>query len=334
MQKAFEYDNPDKIPVVYHPSTAGLHVHGEKLLKLFQELPADNPVEFKEIPQPDPSCVKNGGYHEMKTDEWGIDWEYLVFGICGQVKKYPLADYAMLDSYEFPPVPVEGGSAELQRKAEVEKQKENHFIIDGSLSLFDKLHTLRPMEDVLIDIYTEEDAFFQLLDRLTLYMEQQAEYLVRTGVDAVKFMDDWGFQEIPIISLDHFRAVFRPRYERIFNVIRQAGLKIFFHSCGCLGPIFDELTDMGIGGIWHQANRVDMEPFAEKCRKHKITAYLHPDRQQLIPFGTPEEIRTRIKQYADVYHRLGGGGIFYIEIEDDAPWANVEALVRAVHEFR
>jgi hypothetical protein len=28
--------------------------------------------------------------------------------------------------------------------------------------------------------------------------------------------------------------------------------------------------------------------------------------------------------------RLGGGVIFYVEIENDAPWANVEALVESI----
>ena len=35
MLDAFNYTDPDKIPLVYHPSPAGLFVHGEKLLDLF-----------------------------------------------------------------------------------------------------------------------------------------------------------------------------------------------------------------------------------------------------------------------------------------------------------
>jgi hypothetical protein len=35
MLDTFTYNNPDKIPVVYHPSTDGLFVHGHELLDLF-----------------------------------------------------------------------------------------------------------------------------------------------------------------------------------------------------------------------------------------------------------------------------------------------------------
>ena len=62
--------------------------------------------------------------------------------------------------------------------------------------------------------------------------------------------------------------------------------------------------------------------------------YIHSDRQRLIPRGTPEEIEAAIRSYADRHHHLQGGGIFYIEIEDDAPFKNVKALVEAVHKWR
>jgi len=35
-----------------------------------------------------------------------------------------------------------------------------------------------------------------------------------------------------------------------------------------------------------------------------------------------------------VQHAIGGGGIFYVEIENDAPWENVKTLIEAIHEYR
>ena len=65
-----------------------------------------------------------------------------------------------------------------------------------------------------------------------------------------------------------------------------------------------------------------------------MTMYIHPDRQYLIPNGSPAEIETAIKNYAETYHALGGGGIFYVEIENDAPFDNVKALIEAIHRWR
>jgi hypothetical protein len=81
-------------------------------------------------------------------------------------------------------------------------------------------------------------------------------------------------------------------------------------------------------------NVYDWDAFARKCVQKKIVIALRPDRQKLIPFGTPQEIRRQIKEYADFYHQAGGGATFNIEIENDAPFENVRALIEAVHEFR
>ena len=41
-----------------------------------------------------------------------------------------------------------------------------------------------------------------------------------------------------------------------------------------------------------------------------------------------------IQKYADRYHKLGGGGIFYVEIENDAPFENVRALIESMDRYR
>ena len=59
---------------------------------------------------------------------------------------------------------------------------------------------------------------------------------------------------------------------------------------------------------------------------------LHPDRQYLIPRGKPAEIRAWVRDMAARYRN--GGGIFYVEMENDAPWENVVALLEAIAEYR
>ena len=334
MLRTFEFGKPDKIPVVYHPSTAGLHVHGQKLLDLFRAFPPDNPIKFDQLPEPKPSTLVNGRYHEERTDEWGVVWEYLVYGIQGQVKRHPLAEYKDFTSYSFPAVPPVDSPAATRYRQMIQEWKKDYLVIRGEISLFEKFQTLHPMEEVLMEMYERDEEFLMVLDQLTDRMEAEVDFQIQSGVDVIQFMDDWGLQERPMISLELFREIYRPRYKHLFDRVHHAGRKVFFHSCGFLGPILEELIDLGIDGIWHQANRYDMKQFALKCREHNIAAYLHPDRQYLVPFGKPSQIREKIREYAETYHALGGGGIFYIEIENDAPWENVEALIRAVHEHR
>ena len=108
-----------------------------------------------------------------------------------------------------------------------------------------------------------------------------------------------------------------------------------FNLCASSVYIGNDLLDMGIDIYWPQIklyeNNVD---FVRRSREERVTLLIHPDRQNLIPEGTPAQIDAAVRKYADTYHELGGGGIFYIEIENDAPWENVKTLIEAVHRYR
>jgi uroporphyrinogen decarboxylase len=191
------------------------------------------------------------------------------------------------------------------------------------------------MEEVLMDILTEEKDLLHFIERLVKYWLESIYNMIEAGVDVIVFGDDWGTQNSSLIPPSLFRSMFKPYYETLMVPIRQAGRKIFFHSCGFLGEILDDLIDLGINGLWPQITLLNSNPlFLEKCWKHNMTIYIHPDRQHLVPRGTPEEIEAAIRRSADRHHHLQGGGIFSIEIENDVPFKNVKALVEAVHKWR
>lgn len=334
MLRAFEYRAPDRIPIVYHPSPAGLHVHGKRLLDLFNKYPPDNPISFDTLPRPDPSTInEQGEYREIRKDEWGTVWESVIYGITGHVKEYPLRDLKVAKDYPFPPLLSADPAAFRAESKRVQMLRERYLVFGGWVSIFERLQALRPIDDLLVEIYREEPATIDLVDRLTLWQKACVKDLIVAGYDVITFGDDWGFQTGPFLPPELFRKIFVPRYRELFAPVKQAGRKIFFHSCGTLGPILDELINLGIDGIWHQVSRYDEHALARTCKDHGVCAYIHPDRQRLIPFGTPDEIRQKIRWYADLYHSLGGGGIFYVEIENDAPFENVQALIESVHEY-
>lgn len=329
MLDTFEFNAPDKIPVVYHPSTAGLYVHGKKLLDLFNEYPPDNPIAFDTIPSPPPETVDSKGkYHEFKIDGWGTEWEYLIYGIWGHPKKYPLKNWDEAVDYQFPTLlPID--SVVL-----AEQQKE-YLVFSGWVSIFEKLHALRPLDELLMDILTEKPALLIFIDRLVEYWLKAIDRMLDAGVDVIIFGDDWGTQNNNLIAPELFQSIFKPHYKRLMEPIHKARKKVFFHICGFLGSTFDDLIELGINGLWPQISLFESNPaYIEKCREHKVAIYIHPDRQYLIPNGSPKEIDKAIRGYAEKYHALGGGGIFYVEIENDAPFENIKALIESIDKWR
>ena len=329
MLDAITYNHPDRIPVIYHPSPAGLHVHGQKLLDLFNRYPPDNPVTFDHLPAPPPDAVDaDGRYHEISMDDWGITWEYRIHGLWGHPKAYPLQSWAEGASYVFPPLPTPD-------RAELADLRREYLVFAGGVSVFERLHDLRPMGTALMDIATEDPHLIAFLDRLVDYWHEVIALWLDAGADVITVGDDWGTQTSSIISPDLFRRLFKPRYEALFAPIKRAGRRIMFHCCGYLGDVIEDMFDLGVDVLWPQIGLFEALPdIVQRCKAHGMTIYIHPDRQRLVPLGTPDEIRQAIRAYADRYHALGGGGLFYVEIENDAPFENVEALVEAIEEFR
>ncbi|MFC1526258.1 uroporphyrinogen decarboxylase family protein [Candidatus Latescibacterota bacterium] len=335
MVSAFDYSGPDRIPVVYHGSPAGLHVHGQKLLDLFNRYPPDNPLSFDSIPGPPPEAVdEDGRYHEVRQDDWGILWEYRIYGLWGHPKAYPFDGWKAGREYQFPEQP-DIGSAQFERdRAKVEEEARDYLVFRGGASIFERLHDLQPMDMVLADLAAGDEDQLAFLDRLVDHWLHSIEYWIAAGADVLSFGDDWGTQTSQIVSTDMFRRIFKPRYARLMEPIHAAGRRVFFHVCGHLGELLHELIDLGVDGLWPQINQYDEVELAETCREHGVAIYIHPDRQHLVPLGTPEEIDRKMAEYAARYRRLGGGGIFYIEIENDAPFENARALIESVDQHR
>jgi uroporphyrinogen decarboxylase len=236
-----------------------------------------------------------------------------------------------MDAYVLPaPPPCSGQRFEQERKR-VSELKDRYLVFGEGPNLFETLHGLRPFETVLMDVTTQEPALMRLLDRLVDYRRKRLEYQLALGTDVIMFADDWGAQDSMLISPRVFREVFKPRLAALMAPVKRAGRKVFYHSCGAVHPLYPDLVEIGINGLWHQIGLYDAEAFAKEAAANRTVLFLHMDRQHLIPHGTPHEIRETVKRYTDIHQQLGGGAIHYVEIENDAPFENVEALVRAVH---
>lgn len=59
---------------------------------------------------------------------------------------------------------------------------------------------------------------------------------------------DFGFNDGPFISPEHFRDLVTPYLSEIVQTVHEVGLKIILHSDGCLNQILDQIHSTGIDG--------------------------------------------------------------------------------------
>ncbi len=334
---AINYRAPDVIPLQIHPSPAGLFEHGSKLLELMRRCGHDfgDAAKFAMPTPPLPEdWDADGRYHAFRTDEWGTGWEYRLFGVWGHRIHYPLADLSKLHSYRAPaPPPTIGPAWEADRKAAA-AHKARYFLTGGGGLLFEQMQSLRPFADVLMDITLDTPEINYIADLIVEHSRQLVERALALDVDAVSFGDDYGMNDRLLLALPVWRRFFKPRYRYLFEPVQHAGKQIFFHSCGYIADLLPEFAELGVNAIWPQLPLFDLQELARRCRELGLAVQLHPDRGELMQYGTPQQVHDYIQRLVGIFDSACGGSWLYIEIDPGFPWENVVALFEAVMALR
>ena len=333
---ALDFRAPDIVPLEFHPSHCGLYDHGEKLKELFSSIPGDfGDISGVPIPSPAPSDFDaDGRYHVIRTDAWGITWEYRIFGLMGHPLRRPLdvISLARLAEYILPP-PAHGDAAGVKAHANRMKSA-GYFCKMGGYSLLERMIGLRRFEDVLMDIAQDTDEINTLADMLVSYYEQDTPALINAEIDCVAFGDDYGTQNALIMSPADFRRFVKPRLARMIKPFKDAGIKVHFHSCGYVYDILPDLKEIGVDSIWPQLAVYNLPTLADTCRDLGLAAALHIDRAAVMTSGTPELVRETMKRMDNAFKPRDGGSWFYVEIDNGFPYANIEALVDEIAKYR
>ncbi|MEA2064499.1 MAG: uroporphyrinogen decarboxylase family protein [Gemmatimonadota bacterium] len=269
-------------------------------------LPVDFPPEYgsdiawTEI-RPSPDDRPGRG-----VDEWGAVWKNI--GVCnlGEVEKFPLADWAGFDSLKIPDIndPARWRHLETAREEAGEK-----FLLGFGISIYERVHFIRGLENTWMDIYDAPDKLCRLIDILVEMNLVAIEKFARAGADGLFFTDDWGLQDCLMIAPEAWREIWKPRYERVFSAAHQAGLLTFLHSCGHIVDILDDLIEAGLDVIqMDQQENMGLELLGERFGG-RITFYSPVDIQKTMVHGSPDEIRAYCRKMAACLGRPEGGFI-------------------------
>ncbi len=334
--EALAYRPVDKIPLQVHPSPGGLYEHGHLLVELMQRCYPDfGPLGDLQVPVPPAEDFDaDGRYHRRLTDAWGTDWEFRLYGVWGHRTGYPLADMARLATYRPPPAVRLTGQALAQARRGGATHRQTWFHVGGGASLFETMQSLRPYEDLLIDLAHDTPEVNRLADMLVEHSAVAVANALAIDADAFSVGDDFGTQQALILSPAIWRRFFKPRYQQLLAPLVKAGKHVLFHSCGCIGPLLDDLREVGASAIWPQLPLFDLRELARRCRDLGLAVQLHPDRGELMQRGTPSQVRDYMRSLLDAFAPQNGGSWLYLEIDPGFPWANVAALFEAALQLR
>ncbi len=240
------------------------------------------------------------------VDEWGSVWHVAEAGVVGEVKEPVLADWSHLETFRPPWHTLEERDWDHVNRM---CGASDLFMISAACARpFERMQFLRGSENLYLDIGEGSQEFRALLTMVHEFYLKEIEAWARTDVDAVSFMDVWGSNESLLIRPSTWREIFKPLYKEYCDVIHGHGKFAFFHSDGHIEAIFPDLIDVGIDAVNSQLFCMDIERLGERHRG-KITFWGEIDRQQVLPFGTPEEVRAAVRRVRSALDTANGGVI-------------------------
>ena len=206
-----------------------------------------------------------------------------------------------------------------------------YWMIHGLGNLFERLQFLRGYENLMMDFMEKPKEIYELMDMLLDYMLRGTRLVLLLEPDCVAYSDDWGTQVQLIINPREWRHFFKPRYKKLFDMVRAAGAYTHFHSDGMIMEIIPDFMEIGLNILNPQFSCMDLEKLAALTRK-RLVILSDIDRQHFLPFGKPAEVRDYTRRVVKTFDAKNGGFIGRGEIAKDVPIENADAMYAAFWE--
>lgn len=241
-----------------------------------------------------------------QKDEWGAEWENIGVSNLGEVKDFPLKDWTEFDTFNIPDI------ADPKRWNALVGAREragNKFLMAWGISLYERVHFIRGLENTWIDIYQAPDRLGRLIDILVDMNIHAIKRYAQAGADGYMFCDDWGLQDRLMISPNSWREIWKPHYARVYRTAHEAGLLTFLHSCGNIVDILDDLIEIGLDVIqMDQQENMGLEMLGERFGG-RITFYCPVDIQNTMVNGSLDDIRAYCRRMVNCLGKPNGGFI-------------------------
>ncbi|MGO9272580.1 MAG: uroporphyrinogen decarboxylase family protein [Terriglobia bacterium] len=365
LRKAFNREEPDRVPIDFGQDFHnGINEVAYQNLLAYLQMDTSAPIRIYDLMQrlavvdesilerfhvdtryimanPNENWAQKVEADGSFEDEWGVYRKRCGY-YCDNVRA-PLAGKTKEEISRFPfPDPAERSRFRgLREKARRLHEATPYGLMAGqAASLFYFPAELMGFEEYMADLVREPQLISRLQDRvLEWMMEFTSHYLDEIGdyIEGWWMGDDWGMQTGPIMSPRTFRAVFKPRYQRLIDLVKsKTNAKVCLHTCGSTYWILQDLVDVGVDVVHPlQPTAVGNEdPIRIKQGfGDRLSFYSNVANTTILPHGKPEdvvaEVRRKIAALAP-----GGGYVFSAghNIQADVPPANVVAAFDTAHE--
>jgi len=195
-------------------------------------------------------------------------------------------------------------------------------------------------DDYLYRCAAEPEVVHAFSERILQYQKKIINiYYSALGkyIDCTTSGDDFGTQNGPFMSTKMFQELIKPYFKERVTYTKQFTEAFFkHHTCGSVYNFIPDLIDCGVDilnpiqpGVYMMEHERLKSDFGDR-----ITFWGGIDTQQLLPFGSTEEVKAEVKRILSIMDVNGG----YIlspahTIQQDVPAENLCAIYEAAKEY-
>ncbi|MGQ9588763.1 MAG: uroporphyrinogen decarboxylase family protein [Planctomycetota bacterium] len=136
----------------------------------------------------------------------------------------------------------------------------------------------------------------------------------------------------PFVSMHHFKEIYWPTLKPIVESLWAKGHQTLFYAEGDWNAHLESFAELPEGSIIYHVDKADIFE-AHRVLGHKFCLSGGVP-NFLLSFGTPDQVRDRVKE---VIERVGKDGGFVLDasaiVQNDAKVENVKALTEAAREY-
>lgn len=314
--KAVDRKNPQRIPLVM------AKWWGQGLADQY----GDRLDEFRRIPDD----VAMLWINPMEVEKMGLSWKIRESKARDSVCL--VDDWAKLDEFiEKLPNPKQDPQFEtLISAADAARAQDRYLMFAWWNLFFERPWTIRGMENLMIDYYTETENIHRLHAALTRhYRNYLTVAFEELKPDGFFTSDDLGHQTQPMMSPTLFDELIKPYYVQVGDFLKAHGLHWWLHSCGNNTELLPALIDAGVN-VFHPVQKGTMDEIAVAREfGDRLNFLVGIDVQHTLQEKSTEEVRAEVRFLVDTFDQPDGGMCLAAGngIVNGTPFENIEAFL-------
>jgi uroporphyrinogen decarboxylase len=346
VQKTFQFEKTDRVTIGYETNMAvhmrlaeALGIRSGDMEQVFQALGVD--YRGVDAPYVGPNLFDSvPGRQTNPVYGYNTRWVENSYGGYSDFCDFPLKGVDDETIAAFPvPDPNHFDYSNISAYIHANREYAMHVGNPGLGDIMNTTGFVMGMEDTYMNLMTENEATLAYVDRRLAMQLAVTERILDKNRGEIDFMwlgEDLGTQHTPLISLDMYRKVLRPRHQRFVDLADAYHIPVMIHTCGSSSWVYEDFIEMGIRGVdTLQPEAVNMSPgylkqhFGGRLCFRGCISTAGP-----LAYGTPEETAHICRDTLAVM--MEGYGYHFApthQIQDNTPTGNVIAMYQAAHDF-